>query len=437
MIQSETNRLRLLGATDLGASHAAFRLLEHLGCRWFFPAREWEVAPSAADLRVCLGVSDRPRILERRIWYGYGLFADPDHPRGGTSPLTPAVGSGPTARRASFLPRVAGRLVRQAIRPCLTPGDLELRVSEREEGVRGWEGRLALELRQELGNRCLQLGAGLARLASLEQGVGQRDAEGGHPKTIRGGIRELLRQGSLEAHGPAEALFRLSPMVPLPVKGAQLVVSAGLGGEKVRNIGMLDDESFEQGQGLAKTLADDPLEFARYGRRREVNPRVGFAQVIGIVGNAGVGLHQAFEDPDGPFGSPACLRPIRLLHGRAFQVAEREQMLILGVDRSGCRQGLQERDGLGQTVALLVGQISGALPLARVGRRERTLLSAQKVIGASQFEPHRGEGGRQRSLTLDQSQSGQVRLPGFRSLSLRGKQPAQLILNLSQPQRAA
>ena len=36
---------RLIGATDLGVSHAAFAFLEQLGCRWFFPAKEWEVVP--------------------------------------------------------------------------------------------------------------------------------------------------------------------------------------------------------------------------------------------------------------------------------------------------------------------------------------------------------------------------------------------------------
>jgi hypothetical protein len=73
-IRTEPGRVRLIGATDLGASHAAFRLLEHLGCRWFFPAKEWEVVPSIPDLTVALGVTERPALLSRRIWYGYGTF---------------------------------------------------------------------------------------------------------------------------------------------------------------------------------------------------------------------------------------------------------------------------------------------------------------------------------------------------------------------------
>jgi Domain of unknown function (DUF4838) len=73
-LRAEGQRLLLLGATDLGASHAAFRLLEILGCRWFFPAREWEVIPRQPDLTLDVSEIDRPALLSRRIWYGYGFF---------------------------------------------------------------------------------------------------------------------------------------------------------------------------------------------------------------------------------------------------------------------------------------------------------------------------------------------------------------------------
>jgi len=84
-IRTEPKRLLLIGATDLGTSHAAFRLLEHLGCRWFFPAPEWEVVPAAKSLAVSFDETDRPRILARRIWYGYGFFSDKGHPHGGSA----------------------------------------------------------------------------------------------------------------------------------------------------------------------------------------------------------------------------------------------------------------------------------------------------------------------------------------------------------------
>lgn len=75
-IRTEAKRVLLLGATDLGASHAAFRFLETLGCRWFFPAKEWEVVPSKSVLRVALDEVNRPAVLSRRIWWSYGMYMD-------------------------------------------------------------------------------------------------------------------------------------------------------------------------------------------------------------------------------------------------------------------------------------------------------------------------------------------------------------------------
>jgi hypothetical protein len=79
-IRTDDKRLRLLGATDLGASHAAFRFLESLGCRWFFPAPVWEVVPRRPTLTASLQETSRPAILSRRIWWNYGFF-DPKENR--------------------------------------------------------------------------------------------------------------------------------------------------------------------------------------------------------------------------------------------------------------------------------------------------------------------------------------------------------------------
>ena len=73
-IRTEPGRLRLIGRTELGASHAAYALLESLGCRWFFQAPEWEVVPSTPALHADLNRDDRPSILARRIWYGGSFF---------------------------------------------------------------------------------------------------------------------------------------------------------------------------------------------------------------------------------------------------------------------------------------------------------------------------------------------------------------------------
>ena len=76
-IRTEPRRLLLLGATDLGVSHAAFRFLETQGCRWLFPAPEWTVIPSVPALRVGVNEASRPAYLSRRIWYGWGFFDKP------------------------------------------------------------------------------------------------------------------------------------------------------------------------------------------------------------------------------------------------------------------------------------------------------------------------------------------------------------------------
>lgn len=73
-ISPDGNSVYLIGATELGASHAVFRFLERLGCRWYFPAAEWEVVPRHDRIVVDFEETDRPRIPARRIWWGYGFF---------------------------------------------------------------------------------------------------------------------------------------------------------------------------------------------------------------------------------------------------------------------------------------------------------------------------------------------------------------------------
>ena len=67
-IRTTPTRLLLIGATAKAASHAAYRLLEELGCRWFFPAPEWEVLPSSPTLRFARDIDDRPALLSRCMW---------------------------------------------------------------------------------------------------------------------------------------------------------------------------------------------------------------------------------------------------------------------------------------------------------------------------------------------------------------------------------
>lgn len=84
-IRTRPDRVLLLGATDLGVSHAAFRFLEELGCRWFFPNPNWEIVPQKTVLKFEWDITDRPAFLSRSIWYAWGLFSDTGHPQGRTA----------------------------------------------------------------------------------------------------------------------------------------------------------------------------------------------------------------------------------------------------------------------------------------------------------------------------------------------------------------
>ena len=79
VIHPDGESLHLVGATELGASHAVFTFLERLGCRWYFPAKEWEIVPELDRIVADFEVIDRPAIPSRRIWWGYGCF---DHREG-------------------------------------------------------------------------------------------------------------------------------------------------------------------------------------------------------------------------------------------------------------------------------------------------------------------------------------------------------------------
>lgn len=81
-IRTTASRLLILGATDLAASHATYRFLDEVGCRWFFPDADgtWQVVPTLAELKFKKNITDRPAFLERRIWYAWDNFSDGMHP---------------------------------------------------------------------------------------------------------------------------------------------------------------------------------------------------------------------------------------------------------------------------------------------------------------------------------------------------------------------
>lgn len=71
-IRSDAQRLLILGATDLGLDRGTTRLLETLGCRWFFPNKSWHILPRRDRVAVDLNVVDRPALASRIIWWGWG-----------------------------------------------------------------------------------------------------------------------------------------------------------------------------------------------------------------------------------------------------------------------------------------------------------------------------------------------------------------------------
>lgn len=75
-IRTSQKGVRLIAAEERGIPYAAYRFLELLGVRWFFPAKHWEVVPSQANLTFNTDQSDRPVLLNRSIWASWGFFGD-------------------------------------------------------------------------------------------------------------------------------------------------------------------------------------------------------------------------------------------------------------------------------------------------------------------------------------------------------------------------
>jgi len=93
-IRTSAKGVLIIGATDLGTSHGAYRFLEEIGCRWFFPdaTDNWQVIPKIKDLKFARDITDRPAFLSRSIWYAWWIFGDPLHPA--STPETPRSAAG-------------------------------------------------------------------------------------------------------------------------------------------------------------------------------------------------------------------------------------------------------------------------------------------------------------------------------------------------------
>jgi len=72
VVRTERDRLWLLANTELGLRHAAYGLLEELGCRWFFADPVWTVVPKTPTLVADVELRAKPAFDYRRVWYGWG-----------------------------------------------------------------------------------------------------------------------------------------------------------------------------------------------------------------------------------------------------------------------------------------------------------------------------------------------------------------------------
>jgi hypothetical protein len=70
LIRTEGNAVLLVGRTAEALPQAAYTFLRQLGCRWYFPGREWQVLPRAPEITVALDVMTEPAFLSRSISYG-------------------------------------------------------------------------------------------------------------------------------------------------------------------------------------------------------------------------------------------------------------------------------------------------------------------------------------------------------------------------------
>lgn len=74
LVRSASQRLLVLGASDLAVEHAVWTLLHAAGCRHYFPAAAWQIIPHMPTLSVQIDLRQRPSFLYRRLWYGGGMW---------------------------------------------------------------------------------------------------------------------------------------------------------------------------------------------------------------------------------------------------------------------------------------------------------------------------------------------------------------------------
>lgn len=75
LIASTPRRLLVLGRDSAGTSHGVATLLHDLGCRWYFPTKDWQVIPRRPDLTVQADRVEGPALRVRILSNGAGAGA--------------------------------------------------------------------------------------------------------------------------------------------------------------------------------------------------------------------------------------------------------------------------------------------------------------------------------------------------------------------------
>ena len=72
----DERRIYVLGNSEEAAGFGVADLLRRWGFRWFAPSKKWHVTPTLRNLSVDLNFAESPQLIERRIWYAYGMSGD-------------------------------------------------------------------------------------------------------------------------------------------------------------------------------------------------------------------------------------------------------------------------------------------------------------------------------------------------------------------------
>ena len=74
--QSRKKLIHVLGNSDEAVRHGVADLLRRWGFRWFAPSSKWHVKPHLKNLSFNRSFVESPQLIERRIWYAYGMSGE-------------------------------------------------------------------------------------------------------------------------------------------------------------------------------------------------------------------------------------------------------------------------------------------------------------------------------------------------------------------------